>query len=192
MIKAEDLYKGLFSKSSNQRKTQVTTIKRLIGGLQSFRTGEIELDCKEDKTIADAIVILEQATQILQKAAKHKHADEQRQLKRLEDAHKAVNSSPFATINSVADRIAFISKVQPHTVAWLRDESKNLLFSYERSYKDCLTDIGDNIAYRPEPLNEQLEKAWYKFQDQLPSLKQQHAALILRLQELQAQAAVKP
>lgn len=67
MIKAEELAKGLITKNSNARKTQATTIMRLIGGLRNFKNGDLELDAKESLAIVEAISILEKGAQILKK-----------------------------------------------------------------------------------------------------------------------------
>ncbi|KZK27545.1 hypothetical protein A4F85_06675 [Delftia sp. GW456-R20] len=42
----------------------------------------------------------------------------------------------------------------------------------------------DSIAYSSEPVAEQLDRAWSNFQEKLPSLKQKHAALILRITDM--------
>lgn len=192
MIKAEDLVKGVFSKSSSARKTQATTIKRLIGGLRSFKFDEFGLDSKEGKCISDAISLLEQAAQMLKKAEGLKLKEEELRKKRGDEARGLVKSSPFGQLQSISERVALIASIKPHQIAWLRDESKYALSSLASFFEDVIAEISCDIAYGKEPLNEQLEKAWYKFQDKLPGLKQQHAALILRLQEQQAQAAAKP
>lgn len=189
MIKSEDLNKW---KTSIDRNTQAITIKRLIGGLRSFGSNEFDLNAKESKTIEDAIVLLEQAAEMLKKAAKQKLAEEKRIIKRMEEAKKLINNSPFFALESIADRVALIAMQKPHMVDWLRDESKYQLSSYEYNFKTVLEEMAMTIAHQSDPLNEQLEKAWYKFQDKLPAMKQKHAAYILRLQELQAQAVAKP
>lgn len=199
MIKAEELVKGMFSKSSSARKTQATTIKRLIGGLRSFKSGEFVLDSKEGKCISDAISLLEQAAQMLKKAESLKLKEEELRKKRGDEAKALVKSSPFGKLQTISERVGLIASVKPHRIPWLReDEFKYPLRILEESFNEVLAEISSDIAYGSAPLNELLEKLWYKFQDKLPGLKQQHAALILRLQELQelqelqAQAAPKP
>lgn len=189
MIKAEELSNGY--KSSSVRKTQATTIKRLIGGLRSFNSNEFGLDSKERKCISDAISLLEQAAQMLKEAERLKLKEEELRTKRKDEAMRLVKSSPFGKLQSISEHVALIASIKPYQIVWLRDESKYALSSLATFFEEVIAAISSDIAYGSVPLNEQLEKAWCKFQDKLPGLKQQHAALILRLQEQQAQEAAK-
>ncbi|WP_322739930.1 hypothetical protein [Delftia tsuruhatensis] len=184
MIKAEELSKGLFSKSSNARKTQATTIMRLIGGLRNFKNGELELNAKESLAIVEAISLLEKGAQVLKKAAKLRLEEEQRIAKRRAEVEKAVNASFFAKLNTVGEHIALLSVIDFHKIAWFDDDRIGALYSYQECHQECLKSMIDSIAYRPEPAVEQLDRAWSTFQEKLPSLKQKHAALILRITEL--------
>lgn len=184
MIKAEELAKGLISKNSNTRKTQATTIMRLIGGLRNFKNGELELDAKESLAIVEAISILEKGAQILKKTAKLRLEDEQRRAKRRTEVEKAVNASFFAKLNTVGEHIALLSLMDFHKIAWFNDDRLGVLYLYRDCHKECLKSMVDSIAYRTEPVAEQLDRAWSNFQEKLPSLKQKHAALILRITEL--------
>lgn len=184
MIKAEELAKGLISKNSNARKTQVTTIMRLIGGLRSFKNGELELDAKESLAIVEAISILDKGAQILKKTAKLRLEYEQRRAKRRTEVEKAVNASFFAKLNTVGEHIALLSIIDFHKVVWFDDDSFGALYLYRECHQECLKSMIDSIAYRTEPVAEQLDRARITFQEKLPSLKQKHAALILRITDL--------
>jgi len=184
MIKAEELAKGLISKNSNARKTQATTIMRLIGGLRSFKNGELELDVKESLAIVEAISILDKGAQILKKTAKLRLEYEQRRAKRRTELEKAVNASFFAKLNTVGEHIALLSIIDFHKVVWFDDDSLGALYLYRECHQECLKSMIDSIAYRTEPVAEQLDRARITFQEKLPSLKQKHAALILRITDL--------
>jgi len=184
MIKAEELAKGLISKNSNARKTQATTIMRLIGGLRNFKNGELELDAKESLAILEAISILEKGAQILKKTAKLRLEDEQRRAKRRTEVEKAVNASFFAKLNTVGEHIALLSLMDFHKIAWFNDDRLGVLYLYRDCQKECLKSMVDSIAYRTEPVAVQLDRAWSNFQEKLPTLKQKHSALILRITEL--------
>lgn len=184
MIKAEELVKGLISKNSNARKTQATTIMRLIGGLRNFKNGELELDAKESLAIVEAISILEKGAQILKKTAKLRLEDEQRRAKRRAEVEKAVNASLFAKLNTVGEHIVLLSLMDFHKIAWFDDDRMSVLYIYRECHKECLKSMVDSIAYRTEPIAEQLDRAWSNFQEKLPTLKQKHSALILRITDL--------
>lgn len=184
MIKAEELAKGLISKNSNARKTQATTIMRLIGGLRNFKNGELELDAKESLAIVEAISILEKGAQILKKTAKLRLEDEQRRAKRRTEVEKAVNASFFAKLNTVGEHIALLSLMDFHKIAWFNNDRSVVLYLYRDCHKECLKSMVDSISYRTEPVAEQLDRAWSNFQEKLPTLKQKHSALILRITEL--------
>lgn len=184
MIKAEELAKGLITKNSNARKTQATTIMRLIGGLRNFKNGDLELDAKESLAIVEAISILEKGAQILKKTAKLRLEDEQRRAKRRAEVEKAVNASLFAKLNTVGEHIALLSLLDFHKIAWFNDDRLGILYLYRDCHKECLKSMIDGITYRTEPVAEQLDRAWSNFQEKLPSLKLKHAALILRITDL--------
>lgn len=184
MIKAEELAKGLISKNSNARKTQATTIMRLIGGLRNFKNGELELDAKESLAIVEAISILEKGAQILKKTSKLRLEEEQRRAKRRAEVEKAVNASFFARLNTVGEHIALLSLMDFHKIAWFNDDRFGILYFYRDCHKECLKSMVDSIAYTTGPVAEQLAIAWSNFQEKLPTLKQKHSALILRITDL--------
>ncbi|WP_156516960.1 hypothetical protein [Delftia sp. GW456-R20] len=184
MIKAEELAKGLISKNSNARKTQATTMMRLIGGLRNFKNGDLELDAKESLAIVEAISILEKGAQILKKTAKLRLEDEQRRAKRRAEVEKAVNASLFAKLNTVGENIALLSLIDFHKISWFNDDRSGVLYFYRDCHRECLKSMVDSIAYSSEPVAEQLDRAWSNFQEKLPSLKQKHAALILRITDM--------
>lgn len=191
MINAESLAKSIMVNSA-ERKKQATNINRLIGGLRNFKHNDYQLEAKELNAISDAIAVLEKAVQVAKKAEQIKLKEEKHMLSKLEAAKKAVDLSPFAKIDSIADKIALMACQKPHLIQWLIDDSKNQFVGFKIAYDECIKDLPNSIAYIDAPFNEQLDGAWIKFQAKLPSMKQQHAALILHLQELQAQAIVKP
>lgn len=184
MIKAEELSKGLISKNSSARKAQATAIMRLIGGLRNFKNGDFELDVKESMAIYDAIAVLEKGAQVLKKTAKLKLEQEQIRAKRHTAVEKSVNASDFAKLNTVGEHIALLSLIDFHKIAWFGDDRIGALYVYRECHQECLKSMVYSIAYRAEPITEQLDRAWSTFQDKLPSLKQKHAALILRITEL--------
>lgn len=77
MIKAESLAAN-FLISSTERRRQATTIKRLVGGLRSFKKNGFELNANELRVLSDAISVLEQAAQVTKKAEKLLVKDEKR------------------------------------------------------------------------------------------------------------------
>lgn len=184
MIKAEELSRGLISKNSSARKAQATAIMRLIGGLRNFKNGEFELDVKESMAIYDAIAVLEKGAQVLKETAKLKLEQEQIRAKRRTAVEKAVNASDFAKLNTVEEHIALLSLIDFHKIAWFGDDKIYALYIYRECHQECLKSMIDSIVYKAEPVAEQLDRAWCTFQEKLPSLKQKHAALILRITEL--------
>ncbi|MEE9873344.1 MAG: hypothetical protein PBV86_21545 [Delftia lacustris] len=165
-------------------KTQATTIMRLIGGLRNFKNGELVLDAKESLAIVEAISILEKGALILKKTAKLRLEDEQRRAKRRKEVEKAVNASLFVKLTTVDEHIALLTLIDFHKIAWFNDDRLGVLHLYRDCHKECLKSMVDSIAYRTEPVAEQLDRAWSNFQEKLPFLKQKHSALILRITDL--------
>ncbi|WP_141832034.1 hypothetical protein [Delftia sp. HK171] len=184
MIKAEELAKGLITKNSSATKVQATTIMRLVGGLRNFHKGELVLDADESRAILKAIAVLENGAQVLKKTAKLRLEDEQRKAKRRAEVEKAVADSFFAKLNTVGEHIALLSLTTAYKIDWYSDDRLGFLYLYSDCHKECLEYMVDSIVHRDEPIAEQLDRAWSTFQEKLPSLKQKHAALILRITDL--------
>lgn len=95
-----------------------------------------------------------------------------------------MNASLFAKLNTVGEHVALLSIMDFHKIAWFNDDRLGVLYLYRDCHKDCLKSMIDSIAYRTEPVAEQLDRAWNNFQEKLPTLKQKHSALILRITDL--------
>lgn len=134
--------------------------------------------------IYDAIAVLEKGAQVLKKTAKLKLEQEQTKAKRHTAVEKAVNATDFAKLNTVGEHIPLLSLIDFHKIAWFYDDRIGALYVYSVCHQECLRSMVDSIAYRAEPITEQLDRTWSTFQEKLPCLKQKHAALILRITEL--------
>lgn len=179
--------------SSTNLKTQSTNMKRLAGGIRKLDSGKLDLTDAESKALAAAMLVLDRAAHVYEKASRIKAMHEKRQKDLDEAAIKLVRDSEFARLNAIDDIVAFIAAMAPYLLQ--RRDDINSVWSaqylIEGTFMDCLdSHLALGLARRNQPMGEALADAWTRFQKAAPALKIRYAPLTQKVRELLEPKAV--
>lgn len=187
MIDAQQLIKNSYfkSKDHSDKALALKRVRTTIAKLKINSFDSLELDLKEQKCISDALVILDKAVAVHTKAAKLKKDIEKRKADRYAAALALVMKSDFGKLESIKDKISLLYSEKSHM---LRDIEKasDVKYIMKFTFQDCLESISHSLAYQQGDMQEELGKAWAKFQEKLPDLYVKTTHLVERMQKLLA------
>lgn len=160
--------------SSSESKKIATDFKRLAGGLKNVSAEKLELSTSEQKAIADAISVLSNAAGVYRKAMVIQQKTEKAKQEICTKAAALVKASRFGQLTLAEDKLLLVAAVKPHLLEDIEKEVFSARYAVTDSFQISLEDIAYQVAQIPEQMQERLDAAWQKFQDQRPVLLQRY------------------
>jgi len=162
---------------SDEHKKRATTLKRLSGGLRAHSVGELALDKREQKILAEAAGLLDRMADTSARAAalvKKRRHDHERRAKSITEAMQPT----FASLNAVSDQVALIAAVSAYVLEEPRclEDPRRL----QEAFDEALGSLADSLA-RPadtRKVDQVVAQAWQKFVDSKAEIQAQHRNLI--------------
>jgi hypothetical protein len=171
--------------SSDDRKKQATTTRRLIGGLRAAaKSIDADLTETEKQTLSRAIALLSSMSDAYVKAAALRKAAEARQVERKALARRVVGTT-FGALSDISDKVAVIAaatsyaidtdleeKLQGPRAIWYAD------YFLHRTFEDALDSIARSASWGTGQVETNAAEAWAKFEGAAKNLRLKHARTI--------------
>jgi len=179
---AENLLVG-----SDEHKKRATLLKRLAGGLRAQAVGELGLDERERKILAQAAGLVDRMALASASAAVLSKKRRDGLERRAQNITKAMQPT-FGSLKAVSDQVAVIAAVngsvleEPH-----RFNPRRL----QEAFDEALGSLADSLARTADTrkVDQVVVQAWQKFNDAKTDLHAQHQDLI---EALTIQASASP
>lgn len=177
--------------TSDSLKSKATNIKRLLGGLRNIDSGMLELNAKESKQLADAISLVSAIGEHYSKASRIRRDVERAEAAENLKIEKLINSSEFAKLNSVGDKVAFIATRSTSDLGAADSDAWSARYFLKHIFEQQLQGMRYSVAAAAKRTSKSyqvvLDEAWTIFHESLPERHKRYAGLIERIEKVLAE-----